>query len=188
MPHRIDIDGVSRKMFLLRSMALASRPFCRRYRINRATDDQGPLGWGYYLSWLKSSVSGLLLETAINLRVVEDFLRQEEFGSINFDSLLQKVSCRLNVARLLPECNSIPLRECLNKIMHAREVMLDWVDIDDDGRPYEFWNGDVMLFGRKGSEEWTCEVSVVELTEAVDQLLWLLAQHVDWYHVYKHDE
>lgn len=130
----------------------------------------------------------MLIETAIKTRVVEDFLKQEDYGAVEFSALAQRASRGLVLARYLPSQEAIPLRECCNKIIHAVEVSLKWLDVRDDKREYEYWNGEIVLDGMKGSENWTCELYVVEFTEAMDRLLPHLTAKVDWYHVYKYDE
>ena len=110
MPHRIDIDGISRNLFLLRNLAFASPSLCQTYRLDRCQDLDTPLGWSYYLGWLKSSVSEMLLKTAIKTRVIEDFLRQEDFGSVDFAALAEKASGKRVLARFLPSQEPIPLR------------------------------------------------------------------------------
>lgn len=173
---------------MLRNLAFASPSLCRTYRIDRCQDPDTPLGWSNYLGWLKPIVSEVLLEIAIKIRVIEDFLRQEEFGAVDFTRLAESVAGKLVLARYLPSQEPIPLRECCNKIIHAVEVSLKWISTRDDDGGYEYWNGEVALDGSKGKDQWSCELYVVEFTERIDALLVSLEEKVDWHHVYKYDE
>jgi hypothetical protein len=61
MPHRIDIDGISRNLFILRHLAAGSHPVCKELRIDRINEEDNAFGWNYYFGWLKFIVSKMLI-------------------------------------------------------------------------------------------------------------------------------
>lgn len=188
MPHRIDIDGIRKEIFILKNLAFASQPFCRTYHVDRCQEDEDRFGWQYYIGWLKASVSEILIEVAIKMRVLEDFLKQDESVSIDFTDLENKALAGLVIGRFQPSRAVIPLRKCCNKIIHAVEVSLVWIKTDDGEGGYEYWTGDVSLEGTHGKDDWECVIYVIEFCETIESLLSLLDNQVDWYHVYKYDD
>lgn len=188
MPHRIDIDGISRNLFFLKNMAFASQPFCENFRVDRMNDEDKPFGWGYYLGWLKSSVSEMLIEVSIKFRVLQDFLKNEDFGKAEFEKLEKKAIPDGKVGLYLPSLAALPIREACNKIIHATEVRLTWINTKDEEGAYEYWNGNVILQGEKGSQGWECEVDVICFCIAMERLLDCLSTEVDWHHIYEYDE
>jgi hypothetical protein len=151
-------------------------------------DEDKPFGWGYYLGWLKSSVSEMLIEVSIKFRVLQDFLKNEDFGLEEFKKLEKKAIPDVVVGRNLPPLSALPIRESCNKIIHATEVRLIWIDAKDEEEAYEYWNGNVILQGKKGSQVWECEIDVVCFSIAMERLLDCLSTEVDWHHIYEYDE
>lgn len=194
MPHRIDIDGISENLFILQNLSLASRTFCEKYRINRYSEGKSEFDWYYYLGWLKSIVSEKLIECGIKVRILQDFLREEDEG-IDFADLDQRACSGLALGQFHLGSDPLTLREACNKILHATEVKLVWKDVAseeedereaDEDRP-EYWNGSVMLEGTKGNREWKLELYIVDFCRALERLLSELGDSVDWYHIYKYD-
>ena len=188
MPHRIDIDGISQNLFLLKNLAFASQPFCENFRVDRMDDEDKPFGWPYYLGWLKSSVSELLLEVSIKFRVVQDFLKNEDFGIAEFKELERKATPGIVLGRFLPSLSKLPIREACNKIIHATEVRLTWINAKDQEGSYEYWNGTVILQGVKGRQGWECELDLINFCIAMERLIAGLSVEVDWDHIYEYDE
>jgi hypothetical protein len=188
MPHRIDIDGISRNLFILINLAYASEHFCEEARVNRSDGDAKTFGWSYYIGWLKSTVSEVLIETAIKYRILQDFLQDEDFGPVDFSDLDKRARGDMLVGRFFPSGEALPLREACNKIIHAKEVRLSWISRRHDEGSYEFWNGDVFLEGQKGQVYWECELYAVNFCIALQHSLSLLEDLVDWHDVYKYDE
>ena len=193
MPHRIDIDGISENLFILQNLSLASRSFCEKYRINQYSEEESEFDW-YYLGWLKSIVSEKLIDCAIKVRILQDFLREED-EEIDFADLDQRACSDLVLGQFHAGSDPLTLREACNKIIHATKVNLVWKDVAsgadderaaDEYRP-EYWNGSVMLEGSKGNREWKLELYVVDFCIALERLLSELGDRVDWYHIYKYD-
>jgi hypothetical protein len=194
MPHRIDIDGISENLFILQNLSLASRSFCEKYRINQYSEEESEFDWYYYLGWLKSIVSEKLIDCAIKVRILQDFLREED-EEIDFADLDQRACSDLVLGQFHAGSDPLTLREACNKIIHATKVNLVWKDVAsgaedereaDEDRP-EYWNGSVMLEGSKGNKEWKLELYVVDFCIALERLLSELGDSVDWYHIYKYD-
>ncbi len=188
MPHRIDIDGISKRIFILNNLAFASKPFCETFQVDRGDEEDKPFGWTYYLGWLKSTVSESLIDTAIKIRVMNDFLKYEELGATNFREIEGKAISGTVVGRFLPSFKELSLRETCNKIIHAIEMNLKWIDGRNEDSSFEFWNGNVILEGVKGKENWKCELNVITFCVVVERLLSILENEVDWHHIYKYDE
>ena len=194
MPHRIDIDGISKDLFILQNLSLASRSFCEKYRINQYSEVESEFDWYYYLGWLKAIVSEKLIVCAIKVRIMRDFLREVD-EEIDFADLDQRAGSGLVLGQFHAGSDPLTLREACNKIIHATEVNLVWEDVasgaddereGDENRP-EYWNGSVMLEGSKGNREWKLELYVVDFCIALERLLSELGANVDWYHIYKYD-
>lgn len=188
MTHRIDVDGIRRNLFILLNLAYASKPFCTEARINRTDDGKKSFGWTYYIGWLKSTVSEILIETAIKYRILHDLLKNEDLEQIDLNDLDRRSLNGMIVGRFLPSMESMPIREVCNKIIHAEEVMLTWIERQKDKKSFEYWNGDIHLHGHKGNEFWDCELYIVNFCIAFERALAILETEVEWDDFYKFDE
>ncbi len=188
MPHRIDIDGISKRLFILNNLVFASKSFCETFQVDRVDEEDKPFGWDYYFGWLKSTVSESLLDTAIKIRVMQDFLKYEKFGATNFKDIEDRAISGTVVGSFLPSLKKLSVRETCNKIIHAVEMRLVWIDGRKDDGSYEFWNGNVMLEGVKENKNWECELYVNNFCVVIERLLSILENEVDWHHIYKYDE
>ena len=188
MPHRIDIDSISRNLFILRHLAAGSHSVCQKFRIDRLNEEDKPLGWNYYLGWLKVIVSQMLIGTAINVRITQDFLKADSEDDTDLESIEAAINTSHIIGHFIPNRNPMSLREACNKIIHANEVKLVWLDERDEKGAYEFWNGTVNLDGCKWQEPWSCQLYVPVFCTALDSYLLEIEDKVDWYHVYKYDE
>jgi len=188
MPHRIDIDGINRNLFVLRHLVAGSRPVCQELRINRCVGNDDPFGWKYYLGWLKSIVSQTLIETAIKFRILQDFLKLESQESMDLRPIKEKINEPRVVGYFVPELKPLMLREACNKIIHANVVMLVWLNADDEKGKYEYWNGTVDLDGCKGQDAWSCQLYTSAFCTALDEVLLLIEEKVDWARIYEYDE
>jgi hypothetical protein len=188
MPHRIDIDGISRNLFVLRHLAVGSRPVCQGLRIDRSDEGDKPFGWNYYLGWLKFIVSQTLIETAIKVRIMQDFLKADPEDGTDLVPIESKINAVHVVGHFVPDLSPLPIREACNKIIHASEVTLVWIDASDDEGMYEFWNGTVTLDGCRGADPWSCQLYTAVFCTALDEFLLQIEEKVDWHHIYKYDE
>ena len=188
MPHRIDIDGISRNLFVLKHLAVGSRHVCQELRIDRSDENDKPFGWNYYFGWLKFIVSQTLIETAIKVRIMQDFLKSDWEDGVDLSPIESQINAAHDVGHFVADLSPLPIREACNKIIHASEVALVWIDaIDDDGQ-YEFWNGTVNLDGCKGEVSWSCQLYTSVFCTALDEFLLKVEEKVDWHHIYKFDE
>lgn len=193
MPHRIDIDGIHQNLFILQNLVFGSKIFCTTYHINRMNESYD-FNWDYYLGWLKSIVSEKLIESSIKMRILQDFLHDQD-SSIDF-KVIEEVACsNINIGSIIIADSVEPLtiRESCNKIIHALEMNLQWREIllrkkkKGEFNP-EFWSGVVELHGKKGSKEWLTLVNVIDYCVAIERVLIHLENNIDWNHVYKYDE
>ncbi len=188
MPHRIDIVGISRNLFVLKHMVAGSRVVCQELRINRDDEDDTPFGWNYYLGWMKSIVSQTLIETAIKVRIMLDFLQSDRGEGTDLRPIEAQINEAHIVGHFVPRLLALPIREACNKIIHANEMSLVWIDAKEEAGQYEFWNGTVDLDGHKGKEPWSCQLYTNVFCNAMEHLLSQVEETVDWYHIYKFDE
>lgn len=188
MPHRIDIDGISQNLFILKHMAAGSRVVCLDLRINRGDEDVTPFSWNYYLGWMKSIVSQTLIETAIKVRIMQDFLKADSEEGTDLSPIEVKINAAYVVGHIVPDLSALPIREACNKIIHANEMSLVWIDAKEERGQYEFWNGTVNLDGCKGKEPWSCQLYTQVFCSAMEHFLSQVEERVDWYHIYKFDE
>lgn len=188
MPHRIDIDGISRNLFVLRHLAVGSRPVCQELRIDRYEEGDKLLGWNYYLGWLKFIVSQTLIETAIKVRIMQDFLKADPEGSTDIGPVEAEINAAHVIGHFVPALTPLPLREACNKIIHASDVTLVWLDSQDKQGKYEFWNGTVNLDGSKGAEAWSCQLYTPAFCTALEAFLMRVEEIVDWHYIFKYDE
>ncbi|CAD6490314.1 MAG: hypothetical protein KFBDDELM_00197 [Candidatus Argoarchaeum ethanivorans] len=197
MPHIIDIDHISENLFILQNLSLASRSFCEKYRISYYSKEESEFDWYYYLGWLKPIVSEKLIDCAIKVRILQDFLREEdeEDEEIDFADLDQRACSDLVLGQFHAGSDPLTLREACNKIIHATKVNLVWKDVAsgaedertaDEDRP-EYWNDSVMLEGSKGNREWKFELYVVDFCIALERFLSELVDSVNWDGIYKDD-
>lgn len=187
MPHRIDIDGISQNLFILKHMAAGSPAVCKELTINRDHEDITPFGWNYYLGWMKSIVSQTLIETAIKVRVMQDFLKSDSKGA-EILSIEKQINEAHVVGHFVTSLSALPIREACNKIIHANEMSLVWIDAKRKGVQYEFWNGTVNLDGRRGKVPWSCQLYTQAFCTAIEHFLSKIEDTVDWHRIYKFDE
>lgn len=188
MPHRIDIDGIRRNIFVLMNLAYASEPFCADARVNRVYDERISFGWSYYIGWLKSTVCEILIETAIKIRILKDMLNHEQLKQIDFDDLGKRSLRGMSVGHFNPSMDPMSIRDACNKIIHAEEVMLTWINGEKNDEPFEFWNGDLQMQGHEQKTFWECKLYVVNFCIVLENLLVLLDEEVDWNEFYRFDE
>lgn len=188
MPHRIDIDGIIRNLFILKHMVAGSRVVCKELLINRDDEDVMPFGWDYYLGWMKSIVSQTLIETAIKVRIIQDFLRSNSEEGVDLSPIETQINTSYVVGRFVPNLSSLSIREACNKIIHANEMSLVWIDARDERGQYEFWNGTVNLDGCIGKEPWSCQLYTQVFCTAMEHLLLKVEKTVNWRNIYTFDE
>ncbi len=186
MPHIIDIDGMYEELFVLSNLCYASPHFCKSHDIGRLCEEK-EYDWHYYFGHLKALVSKTLIHCSISLRVLQDFLKNNE--DVDFASLDNDARDSLVLGVFTRGSGNLTLREACNKIIHAIEFTLSWQDLEVNasGETPEFWDGKVILQGERDGKEWQIHLNVLSFCTATHRFLKALEDDVDWYHLYKHD-
>lgn len=187
MPHSIDFDGLERKLFILQHICYASRQFCEKHGINRLEFDSSDFEWWEYSGLLKVIVSNTIIEVAIKIRMLQDFLQTDDYGA-NLDKLDTNARHNLKIGLFSKGSGNLTLRESCNKVIHATEARLQWINIDDDENLPEYWNGRYDLWGSNRGKEWQVELDVEAWCRSMIRFNKAIQESVDWYHVFKHDE
>ena len=136
----------------------------------------------------QSIVSQTLIETAIKVRIMQDFLKADSEEGTDLSPIEVKINAAHVVGHFVPNLSALPIREACNKIIHANEMSLVWIDAKEERGQYEFWNGTVNLDGCKGKEPWFCQLYTQIFCTAMEHFLSQVEERVDWYHIYKFDE
>lgn len=190
MPYRIDIDGIHKNLFLLNNLSFSSKNFCEKYLIHRENETESEYNWQYYLGWLKFVVSDILIDSSIKFRTMQDIIHSED-EEYNFDRMNDIIFKDLSIC----ETNNIQggIRGICNKIIHANEITLVWEEVhlnvnSNNGKQYEYWNGDINLDGRHRNQKWEIILHISEYCLAMERAITLLEDTIDWHHLYKYDE
>jgi hypothetical protein len=191
MPHRIDIDGLHKNLFILQNLFFGSELFCKAYKLHRQNERE-PEDFFYYMGWLKSLVCEILIDSSIKIRIMQDFLSEHE-DSINFDEIDKKVTAHLRIGKIINSNSELSIRKACNKIIHALDINLQWSEVvishkDEQINQIEFWNGGVDLEGKQNGKQWKAIIQTKDLCLAMEGLLKYLEENIDWYHIYKYDE
>jgi hypothetical protein len=185
MPHSLNTDKVHQSIFILKNLCLASHSFCKKYEISENSENEKEFTWDYYYGWLRVLVSENLLECAVKVRVLQDVVQEEE---VSLQELDKEARIGLDLGSLYGDSNLLTVREACNKVIHATEVSLDWIPVDDksevDEAPH-FWSGVVKLRGKKGKLSWELALNVENFCIALSRFLCALEDKVDWHHAYK---
>ena len=195
MPHRVDIDSIHQNSFLLLNLAYGAKEFARSHDLG--SDDCDPISGGYYLGWLKFTLSAKLIDTAIKTRIILDMIRAEEKRYeedgekyvVNSRELDRTISNSYNLGASIEGEEAITVRECCNKIIHALDIRPIYEVGDEDHyldeeletkRQWKYWDGSLDLSGLKGKEEWHFELHVSDFCTALEELISALEGSVDW--------
>lgn len=185
MPHVLNIDGTSENLFHLQMLVHSSKSFCAKHQISYGDYGNAEFDWYYYFGWLKTSISEKLIESAIKLRMMLDLLHDPD--NIQHSGDLKRYETDaisgIQLGTIHKGSFKLTLRETFNKIIHATEIKLDW---EEEGN-FQWWTGNVILFGSKGSEEWELELNIESFAIAANRYIDITSEEVDWYHIYKYD-
>jgi len=161
MSHPIFYGSIIKNLSLLEQMAHGSKTMVDYYQSNLSllTDSKNQFSeFDYqlyeYVNFLETSVSDYLIQCASKTRIIQD--------SNNFkaDDLNDKESFERysNVAKCIKGNVKLSIRECCNKIIHAKEVSLTFIDLDSGTGRY--WNGICILKGERYEKEWHIELDI----------------------------
>lgn len=187
MPHLIDFDGLERKLFLLQHVAYGSPHFCETIKLSR-DGCNGDYEWWEYTGLLKSFVSNATIESAIKVRMLQDYIKADEH-EVDLIELDSRVREGLSIGHFIDDNQELSLRESCNKIVHATEATLQWAE-DEKMKKYsfEFWNGKYSLWGEHNQNMWKIELCIISWCTAMIRFNKEIRESIDWYHVFKYDE
>ena len=187
MPHAIDFDGLEQKLFLIQHVAYGSPRFCDSIKLSR-DGCNGDYEWWEYTGLLKSFVSNATIESAIKVRMLLDFINSDEH-EVDLIELDSRVREGLSIGHFIDDTQELSLRESCNKIVHATEAMLQWVDNEKSKEPiFEYWNGKYSLWGELNQNNWEIELCIISWCTAMIRFIKEIQETIDWYRVFKHDE
>lgn len=187
MPHLIDFDGLEQKLFVLQHVCYGSRRFCERIELNRFAESYEDYEWWEYTGLLKSIVSNTIIESAVKVRMLHDFIKSDE-QDVNLKKLEESYE-GVSIGSFVVGKGNLTLRESCNKIIHATEATMQWKNIDaQNDESNEYWNGLYDLHGTNRGEVWHVELNIESWCIAMIRCNKLVQEGVDWHHVYKHDE
>lgn len=188
MPHIFDFDGLEKKLFSLKHIYYGNSHFCDEINLNRVIYNGEDYEWYDYTAILKTIVSETIIEAAIKIRMIQDLVKSEDeevnLSRIDFESI-----SGLDIGKFIKGNGKLTLRESCNKIIHATEARMQWVNVDiKNESSNEYWNGMYDLFGANKGEEWHLELNVPVWCTGMIRFNKNIQEAVDWYHVYKYDE
>lgn len=187
MPHLIDFDSVEERLFVLQHLCYGSRQFCEHYSISRESEALGDYEWWEYYGFLKTIVSTTMIEAAVKLRMVQDFIRSAD-AEVDLDLLDREAVTGLHIGAFMVGTGSLTLRESCNKLVHATEAKLLWAEHVAASTPVEYWSGTFHLWGSKAGSPWQVELLVPAWCTAMIRLNKAVQQAVDWRSIAKWDE
>jgi hypothetical protein len=161
-------------------------PICEKNRVSRFDSNVHDYEWWEYSGLLKSIVSNTTIESAIKIRMLQDFVKTED-DAVDL-SILDNVACDgVHIGHSVGEGKQLTLRESCNKIVHATEARLQWV-MSQQVADTEFWNGWYNLWGENRSTPWEVTLNIVEWCIAMIRFTKAIQEAIDWGYVFKHDE
>lgn len=184
MPHLIDFDGLEHDLFVLQHTAYGSREFCEKFDLNM-NSDCGDYEWWEYKGLLKSYVSKTIIESAIKLRIIQDFAKNND-SELDIKALDREARKGVAIESISGLSSSLSIRESCNKIVHSTEARMHW--INSHNKPeVEYWSGIYKLFGENKNKKWQVELNIPEWCIAMIRFNQKMQEEVDWHHAYKHD-
>jgi hypothetical protein len=161
MSHPIFYGSIIKDLSLLEQMAHGSKAMVDYYQSNlrTLTDCENPLSefdctFFEYVEFLKTSVSDYLIQCASKTRIIQDS-NDFKADDPNDKESFERYSC---VARCIQGKVNLSIRECCNKIIHAKEVSLKFIDLDSGTGRY--WSGVCDLKGVHNRKEWHIELDI----------------------------
>ncbi|WP_411564213.1 hypothetical protein [Pseudomonas shirazensis] len=187
MPHLIDFDGLEQNLFILQHLTYGSKEFCTKNKINRDAEEFIDYEWWQYAGLLKSIASNTIIESAIKVRILQDFVKKES-NDIDL-TVLDKEACSNLSIGTVSKCNfTLTLRESCNKIVHATEAKMRWSNTSSSADALEYWNGIYVLWGENRGQEWQVELNIEAWCIAMIRFNREIQEKVDWIHISKYDE
>jgi hypothetical protein len=161
MSHPVFYGSIIKNLAFLEQMAHGSKPMVDYYQSNlNLSPDLGDYFSEFeykhseYEEFLKTSVSDYLIQCASKTRIIQDsndFKADDPNDKESFDKYSGVATC-------IEGTVDLSIRECCNKIIHAKEVSLKFIDLDSGTAKY--WNGVCVLKGDKYGNEWHIELDI----------------------------
>lgn len=171
MSHIIYYASIEEHLFLLEQLAHGSQSTVRYlYETldTKKTEDYsisefelslfGFEGFEYgYWDYLHKMVSDYLIQCATRTRIIQDIsdLSTEDPSYCPDKEAFEAYS---NVANLIEGCVALSLRECCNKIIHAKSLKL--ISASSTQGDFEYWNGACLLSGDQQGKPWKIELDI----------------------------
>lgn len=187
MPHLINFDELEKNLFILQHLCYSSKEFCTKNRISRNAEEFVDYEWWEYAGLLKSIVSNTVIESAIKVRMLQDFA-QKESEDVDLSEMDQDACANLTIGTVSKGSFTLSLRESCNKIVHATEARMRWSNINNSDDSPEYWNGIYALWGENRGSKWQVELNIETWCVAMIRFNKLVQEKVDWHHIFKHDE
>lgn len=184
MPHLIDFDKIESDLFILQHAVYGSREFCGKFELNTECYG-GDYEWWEYKGLLKTHVSNTIIETAIKIRMLQDFTKHDD-AEINLKDIDSESRKGLNIGTMCGSSTSLTLRESCNKIIHATEAKMKW-EVAKGNPSIEYWKGIYELFGENKGEKWQVDLNIPDWCTSMIRFNKEIQISVDWHHVYKYD-
>lgn len=181
--------------FLLLNIAYARGEFFRLHSVSfdPPDDDLEMVSTSYYFSWLRNTVSELLIDSAIKTRVLLDTVLAEEFiykeAGEKYAPDVRKADADICSRILIGASSSgstvASIREMCNKIIHAE----DWLLMQGESAEGSLtWNGNIHIQGMRRGKAWVVVLCLAPFCLALEELLRLLEDEVDWHSIHKYSD
>ncbi|MFM4728383.1 hypothetical protein ACEUDQ_15370 [Aeromonas caviae] len=175
MSHQIYYGAIEDDLFHLEIIAHASRAKAEYYRTIYSTDKSHPeflSEFEHELStnkgFLEFFVSDYLIKCSTRTRIIQDSnIFQTEDPDYSPDK--EAYEAYRETAKCIKGNVKLSIRECCNKIIHAKEVVLCY-DQFDDGIG-EYWNGFCRLSGDHQGRDWLIEIDIKKWVLAMKHYL-----------------
>lgn len=119
------------------------------------------------------------IELAVNFRLMDERLSEARA----WRHLRDEVDTQFMPGRFVaPEPTALPLRECCNKVVHAKDFRFKEARYQgqrEDGSRFSNYTFDseVRLFGDRSGKPWECEVDLLKLAECIYEALERWVRH-----------
>ncbi len=164
MSHQIYYGSIEEDLLLLEQIVHGSRAMVEYYQSVLDTSKERDISLSEfegaligYEGFLEASVSDYLIRCASRTRIIQD---TNEFKTDDSEYSPDKESFERysGVARCLDGKVKLSIRECCNKIIHAKDVSFIFVELESGiGR---YWNGVCALKGDMHGKPWHIEIDV----------------------------
>lgn len=163
MPHQIYYSSIEEHLFLIEQIAHASLPCIKELHasLNTKKDEEWitsdfDLAHMEYTDWLEKTISDYLIQCATRTRIIQDsmagdFEQGHDPDKEAYDLFEDVAICHEGKIRL-------SLRECCNKVIHAKRFELDFVS--EEQYPFSYWNGKCQLRGDNRGQPWHIEINL----------------------------